>query len=708
MGVTTTAMDPREVGAKAAGLIDMAAAGYPVPPGVVLPIPVLQALGDDPAALDATVCSALDRLEAITGRGLGDADAPLLVSVRSGAALSMPGMMDTVLNVGMTPTVEAALAASTGDAAFAADTHRRFLTSYAVVVSGASEAEVAELADSAGTAAELSASLVERGCEIPTDPVGQVLGAVGAVVASWDSERARAFRQREGVDNAAGTAVTIQAMVFGNLGADSGTGVAFSRDPSTGRRGAMGDVLVGAQGDDVVHGSARPLPLADMAGLWPAAHAELITAVESLERTYGDLVDVEFTVEGGRLHLLQCRPGRRSHIATLRIAIDMAEDPTFPLDRAAAVSRCRDLLAGWATEHASEDGADDEHVVATGSAASPGCGVGVLATTVESALAHHHAGDAVVLVRAHTSPADVAAIAVAKGVVTSSGGLVSHAALLTRSWSIPCVVGVDKMTVEVDGVRTGGGFLPAGTVVTVDGDRGRLLVGSHLRSGAEPPELAVLKSWADDLAAPGTPIAWHANGAAADDIDVVRTVVLRGRATVDGIAAALGAAAGTVVESADRLRVQGMLVAAAGGWEASAAGREMVEREVAGLVRAHAPAFVALLHEFTAPDHALKELVTEWQLDRTSADTGTLVARLRREVHPRAIRIIAQAARLVPRLYRYAQRLDEALVRLQSGDASFFAHPGVDSYHTIWFELHEELITIAGRTRAAETAAGGA
>ena len=238
--------------------------------------------------------------------------------------------------------------------------------------------------------------------------------------------------------------------------------------------------------------------------------------------------------------------------------------------------------------------------------------------------------------------------------------------------------------------------------MTADDDGDRLLLGSHRGGGAEPPELSVPRTWAQGI--PVADVALCADGAL-DDLDFLRMTVIRGRATVDGIAAALGAAVGAVHDSSDRLRSQGMLVEAGGGWRASAAGREVVEREAAGLAKVHGSVFAALLRDFVAPDGVFKQLVTDWQLASPSGDTDTVVARLLREVHPQATRIIAVAARLVPRLYGYQRRLDHALLRLQSGDPSFLAHPGVESYHTIWFEFHEELITISGSTRAAGPAA---
>jgi pyruvate,orthophosphate dikinase len=471
--------DPVRVGAKAAGLITMSALGLPVPPGVVL------AVGVTEGELDGLVRVALDELERTTARRVGDAERPLLVSVRSGAARSMPGMLDTLLDVGITPAVVAGLARATGDASFAEDTRRRFVSGWAEVV----------------------------GAAPPDDPVEQVVEAARAVLSSWNGERAQAFSDAEGrhagavdeaVDETAGTSITIQAMVFGNLGADSGTGVVFSRDPSTGAAGMVGDLLVGAQGGDVVGGSHMTSPLSELAQRWPAVHRELVAAVEALERHHADMVDVEFTVEDGRLFLLQCRPGRRTPAAAARIAVEMAEDPSIPLDRSAAVSRCRHLLDRPAEGLAADSAAaGDPDVLARGLAASPGTGSGVLVVSVDEALRRADAGEPVVLARPSTSPSDVAGMAVARGIVTSRGGIVSHAAVVARSWGLPAVVGATELAVTEHGIVVGARTVAEGETVTVDGDAGVLLVGAQSAAGVDgSPELELLRRWASELDEP--------------------------------------------------------------------------------------------------------------------------------------------------------------------------------------------------------------
>ncbi|MET0577237.1 MAG: PEP-utilizing enzyme, partial [Ilumatobacteraceae bacterium] len=586
-GVRSPSVDPGHVGGKAAGLIEMAALGLPVPAGVVLPAS-LRWSATGPAIGEA-VRIAVRELEQLTGRRLGHPERPLLVSVRSGAAVSMPGMMDTVLDVGMTPDIADALARSTGDAVFAEDTHRRFLLGYATTVGGLADGDVRTLVDGDASATVLVSRLAELGCVIPTDPIEQVIRATIAVHRSWDGERARSFRRREGIDDTLGTGVTIQEMVFGNLGPDSGSGVVFSRDPSTGAPGPVGDVLVGAQGDDVVDGGRQTLPLAALAERWPDVHAELVTAVDTLERHHADLVDVEFTVQEGRLHLLQCRRGRRSPTAALRIAVDMAEDPHVPVDRAMAVSRCRDLLSAPPAQLGPlPDELVAEHLIVTGLPAGPGRGVGVLVVSIDDALRRHDAGEPVVLVRAETSPADVAAMSVARGLVTASGGLVSHAAVVARSWGIPAVVGAAGLAIDTAGVIGGGRRVDVGEVVTVDGTTGTMLIGAHPGRSTEPRELDVLRRWAADVdrvadahPAPGGSECESVRDWS--DLDLVRLLVLRGRAGLDGLAAALGATSDAVdatVTRLDRLghvEVRGTVVTTA------PAGRDLVAADVAAV-----------------------------------------------------------------------------------------------------------------------------
>lgn len=462
----------RLLGAKGAGLVAMAEMGLPVPPGFTLTTDAHARFAAHgwTGRHDAAVRSGLADLEQRTSMSLGDPAVPLLVSVRSGSSVSMPGMLSTVVGVGITADVAAGLARIGGDD-FAADTVDRFQASFTAAV----------------------------GPDIPLDPTAQVLAAARAVFASWNGDRATTYRDIEGIDGGLGTAVTVQAMVFGNLGDDSGSGVAVSRDPSTGRQGLTGDFLARAQGDDVVAGTHTTASLSTIESRWPVVWAELVAAADRLEAHIADMVELEFTVERGRLWLLQVRRATPSPIAAIRVAVDMAEDPAFPVDRAEAVRRCRPYLDDPPSDPAGDD-ATGGVVIASGLAASPGRAAGVVCLDVDRAVALAEAGTDVVLVRADTSPADVAGMAAAVAVVTTLGGLVSHAAVVARSWGLPAVVGVTDLVIVDGAVIAGDLRIEEGAVVTVDGDRGRMLVGDVAEVRSEPPELRTIRDWARETA----------------------------------------------------------------------------------------------------------------------------------------------------------------------------------------------------------------
>ena len=495
----------RLLGGKGAGLASMTADGLPVPPGFTLTTEAClrhRDLGWD-ESLDAALREGLRALERSSGKRLGDPASPLVVSVRSGAATSMPGMMDTVLNVGLNATVEAALAASTGDATFAADTRCRALRSHASVVGGATDELLAPL-ETVDDPDRLQAALADAGIVVPEDPVDQIVAAVRAVFASWSAPRAIAYREVEGIDHDLGTAATVQAMVFGNLGERSGTGVAFTRDPATGEPGLMGDFLPAAQGEEVVSGDHATLPLSEMASRWPDQYDELVRTADLLERRSADMVDLEFTVEDGRLWMLQSRRAKRSPIATLRAAVDMAEDPSFPLDRAEAVARCARLLADPPTVEPQPDTSAGV-VIASGLPASPGTATCVLCLDPDDAVEREAAGDSVVLVRHETSPADIHGMAASAGLFTLLGGLVSHAAVVARDWGLPAVVGASEARITDTGLEGPGGHVAVGTVVTVDGSAGTLALGQAGDPGEvtdrreEAPEVATIRVWAREL-----------------------------------------------------------------------------------------------------------------------------------------------------------------------------------------------------------------
>ncbi len=473
------------LGGKGSSLVRMVGLGLPVPPGFVLTTDVGRAwLADEalPAGVPEAVRDRLAALEATLGRRLGDPGDPLLLSVRSGAPVSMPGMMDTVLNVGLNDEVVAALAQRTGDARFAWGSYARLLESYATVVRGLAAADVEDAlfdvvahdpAERARETAQALLALLERaGAPFPADPRTQVTECLEAVFRSWRSPRAEAYREHRGIDAALGTAAIVQSMVFGNRGATSGSGVAFSRDPATGEPGAYGDVLFDAQGEDVVAGTADPDPLTLLAERLPELHARLLDVLATLEREAGDLVECEFTIEEGRLWVLQFRPAQRSGRAAVRVAVDLVDEGVLDAGAAVALVSDEHLAAAGAPRFASA--APDDHVVARGAAASPGAATGVAVFDAGRAQERAAAGERVVLVRPTTSPADVHGFIAAAGIVTGRGGRTSHAAVVARGMGRPAVCGVGAVEVAADrrSATLDGAPLREGDALAVDGDRG--------------------------------------------------------------------------------------------------------------------------------------------------------------------------------------------------------------------------------------------
>ena len=531
----------RLLGGKGANLAEMASALLlPVPPGFTISTEACAAALDGawPAGLEGEVDDALGRLEAGLGRRLGDPDDPLLVSVRSGAPISMPGMMDTVLDLGLHDASVAGLAAQT-DERFALDSYRRFIAMYAVIVLGLDGAPFAALVDEARaregvtTDAEVPVaalgSLVGRflalvaegaGAPFPQDPRAQLRGAIDAVFRSWTGDRAVAYRRREGISDDLGTAVNVQAMVFGNRDDRSGTGVGFTRDPSTGARGAYGDFLVNAQGEDVVAGIRKTEPLAVMGERFPDAHGELLATFDRLEHHFRDMCDVEFTVEQDHLWLLQTRVGMRTGGAALRMAMDMVGDEHIRLTRAEAVRRVSadhldQVLHPQLEQH------EAQRVLTTGLGASPGAAVGRVYLTSGAAAEAVDRGEDVILVRVETSPEDVHGMMVAAGVLTSRGGLVSHAAVVARGWGKPAVVGAEALEIGPAGFRVGGVEVAQGDVISIDGATGEVLLGEVGLAAAEPPpELATVLGWADEIRAGHLGV--RANADTAEDAEVAR------------------------------------------------------------------------------------------------------------------------------------------------------------------------------------------
>lgn len=444
------------IGGKAWSIARMLSLGLRVPPAFVVTTHACAAYQS--AGMPPDLASEIDRglewLEAATGRTFAGGNSPLLLSVRSGAAISMPGMMDTVLNLGISDATEAALAAETGHPSFARDTHRRFLELYATIVlrSAPVHLDSSETPDGWRAAIEAAA-----GRTIPLEPRAQLLAAVQAVFDSWNSRRARKYRQHNGIDDSLGTAVTIQAMVFGNLDDDSGTGVLFSRNPLDGAPSPYGEYLPRAQGEDVVSGKFTPLRLEAMHERVPAAHAELLVACTRLERESRDMQDIEFTVQRGHLYLLQARAAKRAAEAAVRIAVDMADEGL--IDRTEALSRVTPEQAGELLRpRLAPDATQSAVRLACGEGACPGVASGRIVTTSDEAEQRAANGEDVILVRQTTSPDDLHGMIAARAIVTAHGGATSHAAVVSRALGRPCVVGCGDSVLAL-----------AGRIVTVDG-----------------------------------------------------------------------------------------------------------------------------------------------------------------------------------------------------------------------------------------------
>jgi pyruvate,orthophosphate dikinase len=485
----SVAYDSDVVGGKGASVARMRSLDLPVPAAFVLPVDECRRYHSAGRRLDDTlwpsVLEGVVTLEQETVRRFGDPAAPLLVSVRSGAPVSMPGMMDTILNLGINDEVEEGLGRSCDDPAFARNTHARFLREFGHMVMTADVDNLSE----AATPPEIRAAILEdTGNAVPSDPYEQLEAAVRAVFDSWVSRRAVAYRRHWGIPEDGGTAVVVQAMVFGNLGADSGTGVLFTRDPVTGLREMYGEWLPGGQGDDVVGGSVNPLPLAAMAEQLPETHAQLLEAGRLLEHENRDVQDIEFTVEAGRLYLLQARTAKRSAQAAVLTAVALAEEGA--IDKHTALSRVTpEQLAFVLAPRLSPEVRARATVLARGTPACPGVASGRVVLDSEGAEA---ADVDAILARPTTSPEDVSGIIAARGVVTERGGSTSHAAVVTRALGRPSVVGVGEgVTGEWEGEQ-----------VTVDGSTGVVYAHDlHTTEVAddEVPGLNTLVSWAREL-----------------------------------------------------------------------------------------------------------------------------------------------------------------------------------------------------------------
>ena len=526
--------DKNLLGGKGANLDGMASIGLPVPPGFTISTPVCALYYENgerfPDSLKAEVATGVAHIEAVTGKRFGDAADPLLVSVRSGARVSMPGMMDTVLNLGLNDATVVGLAETSGDARFAWDSYRRFIQMYSDVVleldHGRFE-EALEIAkedrgytlDTEMTAddwrklvEEYKAIVVELwGKPFPQDVHDQLWGAIGAVFGSWQSERAKVYRRLNDIPGDWGTAVNVQAMVFGNMGDTSATGVAFTRDPATGENAYYGEFLINAQGEDVVAGirtpqyltraareaaNARPLSMEEA---MPEVYAELARVFDLLETHYRDMQDIEFTVQQSKLWMLQTRSGKRTAKAALKIAVDMANEGL--ITREEAIARV-DPMALDQLLHPTLDPSAPRDVLTKGLPASPGAASGEIVFDSDTAETRSALGAEVILVRVETSPEDIHGMHAAKGILTARGGMTSHAAVVARGMGRPCVSGAGTLLIDAKAgtLKIGARVLNAGDILTIDGATGEVMAG---KVPTVQPELAgdfgTLMGWADEV-----------------------------------------------------------------------------------------------------------------------------------------------------------------------------------------------------------------
>ena len=494
------------LGGKGANLAEMAKLGLPVPPGFTITTEVCNAFyGNErnyPESLNAEVEAALASLESVSGKVLGDPANPLLVSVRSGSRASMPGMMDTVLNLGLNDETAAGLADLSGDKRFAYDSYRRFIQMYSDVVLGLDHSIFEDLLDTFKEENDYSydtdmtaddwivivdefkeAAAQELGRAFPTDPREQLWGAISAVFESWMNDRANTYRRLHDIPESWGTAVNVQAMVFGNMGETSATGVAFTRDPSTGESGFYGEYLINAQGEDVVAGIRTPQclteamrekmgdPSPSMENSMPESYAELAAVFDKLERQYRDMQDIELTVERGRLWMLQTRNGKRTTKAALRIAVDMASEGLIERDE--AIMRIDPMQLDQLL-HPTLDPKAHRDVLTKGLPASPGAATGSVVFDSDEAEERAGRGEKVILVRLETSPEDIHGMHAAQGIVTARGGMTSHAAVVARGMGRPCVSGAGAIKIDYTAgeFAVGARIIKAGDILTMDGTTG--------------------------------------------------------------------------------------------------------------------------------------------------------------------------------------------------------------------------------------------
>ncbi len=514
------------LGGKGANLAEMTNIGLPVPPGFTITTEVCTEYYDNgrqlPSALKGQMEAAIADVEKTMGRTFGGSEKPLLVSVRSGSKFSMPGMMDTVLNLGLNETTVAAMIKETGDARFVYDSYRRLIMMLSDVAFGLSKHDFdnhifAEYKKKVGAKVDLDLTAeqlrevcdmflahvkAETGSDFPADPWDQLMAGTEAVFRSWNNDRAIVYRRTEKIPDEIGTAVTVQSMVYGNAGEDCGTGVAFTRDPSTGEKLLFGEYLMNAQGEDVVAGVRTPVPISELEKQNPEVYNEFVRACDTLEAHYKDMQDLEFTIEHGKLFMLQCRSGKRTGPAAVNIAVDMVREGLIDEDMAllrVTGSHVDQLLH----PRIDPDALEGATLLATGLAASPGAAVGKVvfdANTAADRGVHGGVGEKVLLVREETNPDDVHGMLAAQGVLTARGGKTSHAAVVARGFGIPCVAGAESLSVDAKAhnFKVDGHVVKEGDVITMDGSSGKVYLGElKLIAPEVTGSFGDLMEWAD-------------------------------------------------------------------------------------------------------------------------------------------------------------------------------------------------------------------
>jgi pyruvate,orthophosphate dikinase len=513
------------LGGKGANLAEMSSIGLPVPPGFTITTECCQYYDTHdhrwPEGLDAAVEDGIQHIEKSMGARFGDPENPLLVSVRSGAAMSMPGMMDTVLNLGMNDDVAEGLSKKTDNPRFAYDSYRRFIDMFGDVVMGVEhekfEEAIEELKKQKNVELDVQLDaddlkeLVERykrvfregtGQMFPEDPREQLRLSINAVFGSWGSDRAVKYRRFNKITGLIGTAVNVQAMVFGNTGDASATGVCFTRDPSTGESVLYGEFLINAQGEDVVAGIRTPKPIAEMKGVMPEVYEELVTATQRLEQHYQNMQDIEFTIQEGELFILQTRNGKRTGPAALKIAIDMVDEKLVDTKTAVHELVQPEHLDQLLHPSFAAGGDHEERLLGKGLPASPGAAVGKVVFSADDAETAHANGEPVILVRIETSPEDVGGMHAAQGILTSRGGMTSHAAVVARGWGKPCVAGCGDIRIDYKQQQFTAGeqVVKAGDWISIDGSTGEVVKGKR---ELEAPELsgdfARFMEWVDEI-----------------------------------------------------------------------------------------------------------------------------------------------------------------------------------------------------------------